>query len=98
DTNVIMVPEKALSDGRRSFDRQSYMNRMGSDISQRAEDFGLAIQHDTVLEPWLCGGPLVNLDKKVIGINIARAGRVATYALPAKLVQRILENLKRPPV
>ena len=73
-------------------------NRLGGQVSQRAEDFEQAIEHDTVLQPWLCGGPLVNLDGKAIGINIARAGRVTTYALPAKLVQRILENLKRPPV
>jgi serine protease Do len=41
----------------------------------------------------LCGGPLVNLDGKAIGLNIARAGRVTTYALPARLVKRILDNL-----
>jgi serine protease Do len=50
-----------------------------------------------VLRPWLCGGPLVNLDGKAIGLNIARAGRVTTYALPARLVKRILDNLKPKP-
>ena len=76
---------------------QRRFNRLGGQVSQRAEDFEQAIEHDTVLQPWLCGGPLVNLDGKAIGINIARAGRVTTYALPSKLVLRILENLKRPP-
>lgn len=47
----------------------------------------------TVLQPWLCGGPLVNLEDKAIGRNIARAGCVTTYAPPAKLATRILENL-----
>ena len=37
-----------------------------------------------MLQPWLCGGPLVNLDGEAIGLNIARAGRVTTYALPAR--------------
>jgi serine protease Do len=73
---------------------QDRLNLLGGDVSQRAEGFEQAIQHDTVLQPWLCGGPLVNLDGKALGINIARAGRVATYALPSKLVKRILENLK----
>ena len=86
------------SGGRRGFgpgfDRQDRMNRMGSEVSQRAEEFELAIQHDTVLEPWQCGGPLVNLDGKAVGINIARAGRVASYALPASLAERIIEGLK----
>jgi S1-C subfamily serine protease len=45
------------------------------------------------LQPWLCGGPLVNLDGQAIGLNIARASRVTTYALPAALVQRIFTNL-----
>ena len=30
-----------------------------------------------------CGGPLVSLDGKVVGINIARGGRVDSYAMPA---------------
>ena len=50
-----------------------------------------------MLQPSLCGGPLVNLDSKAIGLNIARAGRVTTYALPAKLVKKILTNLKPKP-
>jgi serine protease Do len=69
-------------------------SRARGEISRRAEGFDQAIEHDTVLPPWLCGGPLVNLDGKAIGINIARASRVSTYALPARLVKRVLENLK----
>lgn len=68
-------------------------DRLGGRPSQRAEGFELALQHDTVLQPWQCGGPLVNPEGKVIGLNIARAGRVATYALPAGLVRRILGEL-----
>lgn len=74
--------------------RQERMNRMGTELSRRAEGFQLAIQHDGVLEPWQCGGPLLNLDGKAIGLNIARAGRIASYALPADLVQEVLERLK----
>ena len=73
---------------------QQRFNRLRGEVSQRAEGFEEAIEHDTVLQPWLCGGPLVNLEGKAIGLNIARAGRVSTYALPAKLVKRILDNLK----
>jgi serine protease Do len=72
-------------------------SRLTGEVSQRAEGFELAIEHDSVLPPWLCGGPLVNLDGKAIGLNIARAGRVTTYALPAGLAKRILEHLKAEP-
>ena len=68
--------------------------RVGGEVSQRSEGFEQAIEHDTVLQPWLCGGPLVDLDGKAIGINIARASRVSTYALPSRLVKQILDNLK----
>ncbi len=74
--------------------RQRRMDPVTGDVSERAEGFAQAIEHDTVLPPWLCGGPLVNLDGKAIGINIARASRVTTYALPARLVKRILADLK----
>ena len=74
------------------------MNHLGTELSDRAEGFDMAIQHDTVLQPWQCGGPLVNLEGKAIGLNIARAGRVATYALPSSLVRQIISELRsRPP-
>ena len=76
------------------FNRPSVMNRLGGKVSQRAEDFELAWQHDSVLQPWQCGGPLVNLEGKAIGLNIARAGRTASYALPAALVTRLVGELK----
>jgi serine protease Do len=69
-------------------------DRLAGELSQRAEGFEQVIEYDTVLPPWLCGGPLVNLDGKAIGLNIARAGRVSTCALPAALVKQILNRLK----
>ncbi len=62
-------------------------------VSARATGFERVLPHDTVLKPNQCGGPLVNLDGEVVGINIARAGRVTSYALPYDLVQPVVENL-----
>lgn len=76
------------------FDPQERSSRLAGQTSKRAEGFDQAIEHDTVLQPWLCGGPLVNLDGNGIGINIARAGRVTTYALPASLVRQVLASLE----
>jgi serine protease Do len=78
-------------------DPQQRQRRLTGEVSQRAEGFEQAIEHDSVLHPWLCGGPLVNLDGKAIGLNIARASRVSTYALPTRLVKRILDNLTPKP-
>ncbi|MBM3848076.1 MAG: PDZ domain-containing protein [Verrucomicrobia bacterium] len=70
------------------------IDRMGGEPSQRAQGFELVLQHDTVLQPWQCGGPLLDLDGKTVGLNIARAGRVASYALPAEVAKRVVDQLK----
>jgi serine protease Do len=75
-------------------DRDQLQNTMGGRLSDRRAGFPLALQHDTVLEPNQCGGPLVDLDGKVVGINIARASRVSSYAIPASAIEPILKELK----
>lgn len=62
-------------------------------ISARSTGFGRILIHDTVLLPNQCGGPLLNLSGKAVGINIARAGRVATYALPADILNPVVMRL-----
>lgn len=79
----------------RFLDRQRIQNAMGGPLSERSDGFEQAIQHDTVLLPWQCGGPLINLQGQAVGLNIARAERVASYALSAELVQRLIEQLKQ---
>jgi len=74
-------------------DRQAKQNMMGGPLSVRSGGFDLALQHDTVLRPEDCGGPVVDLTGRVVGINIARAGRVESYALPAAAVRPVLAKL-----
>lgn len=74
--------------------RSERMNRMGGDISERRRGFERVMQHDAELSPEFCGGPLVNLRGEVVGLNIARAGRIATYALPTRLIQQKLHALR----
>ena len=73
------------------FDR---MNLLAGDVSSRRGNFSRALQHDTVLKPSECGGPLVNLDGEVVGINIARAGRIESYALTPAVILPLLAELK----
>jgi serine protease Do len=74
--------------------RSDRMNRMGGPLSARNTGFPSVIQHDTVLKPNECGGPLVTLDGKVIGLNIARGGRVESYAIPSDVISAIIPDLK----
>jgi serine protease Do len=75
------------------FDRADFQNSLGSQLSKRRGGFPTVLQHDTVLRPVDCGGPIVDLDGKAVGLNIARAGRVESYALPSELVQSLLPDL-----
>lgn len=62
-------------------------------ISARATGFRDVIQHDTVLAPCDCGGPLIDVDGNAVGMNIARAGRICSYALPASIVAASVEEM-----
>ncbi len=62
-------------------------------VSARATGFNRVFLHDTVLEPNECGGPLVNLDGQVVGINIARAGRVTSYGLPVDALRPVVDGM-----
>lgn len=76
------------------FERSNQQNRMGSRLSKRKQDFPAAFQHDCGLNANQCGGPIVDLSGQIVGINIARAERVSSLALPADTVLTILEDLK----
>jgi len=60
--------------------------------SRRASGFGGVVQHDTPLPCMRMGGPLLGLDGRAVGINIARPDRTATYALPAARIKPLLEG------
>jgi serine protease Do len=66
---------------------------MGSTLSNRRGGFPRILQHDTVIKPVDCGGPLVDLDSKAVGINIARAGRTESYAIPSEVVRDLIPEL-----
>jgi S1-C subfamily serine protease len=73
--------------------RGDIQNSLGSTLSARAVDFPAVLQHDSILHANQMGGPLVNLKGEVVGINIARAGRVETFALPAQVIEAAIPEL-----
>jgi serine protease Do len=79
--------------GKRPAGRSDFQNSLGSELSDRRGGFSNILQHDTVLRARDCGGPLVDLDGKVIGVNIARAGRTESYAIPSEIIRPLLPEL-----
>ncbi len=67
----------------------------GGPFSERRDGFPEVIAHDTIVLPSQCGGPLVDTDGRVVGINIARALRVTTYAIAWDKVVRLAEELRK---
>jgi serine protease Do len=66
----------------------------GGPFSDRRYGFTKVIPVDLGMTPTDCGGPLVDIDGHCVGVNLARALRVATYALPASVVRQTVEKLK----
>ena len=68
--------------------------QFGGPLSNKRVDFPNALQHDLTIRPDECGGPIVNLDGKVVGVNIARGGRVKSYAIPSLDLIKVINSLK----
>ncbi len=70
-------------------------NRQAGPLSKLRSGFPTAFQHDTVLVPSECGGPLLDLSGRAIGVNLARAGRTSSYGLPGELVRKLVAKIER---
>jgi len=75
------------------FDPLDRNQRMSGDTSVRKAGFSEVIQTDLPLEPVDMGSPLLDIFGNVVGLNIAKADRVTTFALPSELVQTIVKEL-----
>ena len=76
-----------------SSDRFRRMNEMSGPLSDRLSGFPLALQHDIPLDPSVCGGPLLDLQGRCVGINVSRAGRVKTLAVPTTDIRKLLSSV-----
>ncbi len=73
--------------------RFNMMARLGAIPNRRADGFPFAFQHDSPLLPEQSGGPITDLDGNVIGMNIARNNRAASYAIPAAHLKTVVQEL-----
>ncbi len=69
------------------------MSALGTEVSARHTGFPLVFQHDQPLRPSDCGGVVINIHGEVVGVNVARANRVETYAVPASAVAGLLKGV-----
>lgn len=81
------VQAQMQHDPGQQFEKTEFLDGRVGRVSERRSSFR-AIQHDLVIDPAACGGPLLDIDGNVIAINIARRARESTLAIPIDIVLR----------
>jgi S1-C subfamily serine protease len=61
----------------------------------RRNGFPKVFVHDGGIARNQCGGPVVDRSGQVVGVNIARADPMQTFALPSEVVQKAIAEMKR---
>lgn len=68
-------------------------DQMSGDFSKRRSNFPRVIQHDIIANASTIGGPVLDLDGRCLGMNIARADRCETFAIPAGDLKSLADRL-----
>ncbi len=73
-------------------ERLLQMEQMGGPTSRVHDSFSKVIQTDMRPDPNQIGGPVVDLQGRVIGITMARADRTRSFIMPSAAVTKLLES------
>lgn len=63
-------------------------------LSLRRDGFPAVFAHDGRIPPGQCGGPVLDLSGRVVGVNIARADETRTLAVPVDVVRKVVSELR----
>ena len=70
-------------------------DQMSGAFSDRRSGFPRIIQHDIIGDKSIVGGPLLDLDGRCVGMNIARANRAESFAIPVEDVKALATRLMK---
>ena len=68
-------------------------DQMSGDFSNRRSGFPRIIQHDILGASITMGGPVLDLEGRAVGMNIARANRAETFAIPVEEIRELAEGM-----
>jgi len=68
---------------------------MSGAYSDRRSGFPRVMQHDIIGDKSIVGGPLLDLDGKCVGMNIARANRAESFAIPVEDLKALAARLMK---
>jgi serine protease Do len=63
--------------------------------SVRRDGFPAVFAHDVRVRPEQCGGPVVDLQGRVVGLNVARADGARTLVIPADVLREVVARLRK---
>ena len=70
-------------------------DQMSGAYSDRRSGFPRVMQHDIIGDKSVVGGPLLDLDGKCVGMNIARANRAESFAIPVEDLKELAAKLMK---
>jgi serine protease Do len=74
-------------------DQMNRNDAMSGDFSKRRSGFPRVMQHDILGNSAIVGGPLLDIQGRCIGMNIARANRAESFAIPVEDLKTLAERL-----
>lgn len=76
-------------------DQMNRNDQMSGDFSPRRSGFPRVMQHDILGSRQVVGGPVLDLDGHCVGMNIARANRAESFAIPVEDLEEIAARLMK---
>lgn len=95
DKKEITANVRLAARGEMFTDQMNRNDQMSGEFSPRRSGFPRVIQHDILGSRKVVGGPLLDLDGRCIGMNIARANRAESFAIPVEELKELAERLMK---
>ena len=76
-------------------DQMNRNDQMSGEYSPRRSGFPRVMQHDILGSKSVVGGPLLDLDGRCLGMNIARANRAESFAIPVEDLKELAGRLMK---
>jgi len=90
DVEIVLSNRPVI--GQFSGDRLNQMERMGGETSRVRDGFSRVVQSDMQIPSDRLGGPVIDLEGRVVGITLARADRTRTYIMGSEAVLDLLKG------
>ena len=91
----ITVDVRLAARGEMFTDQMNRNDQMSGEFSPRRSGFPRVMQHDILGSRSVVGGPVLDLDGRCIGMNIARANRAESFAIPVEDLKEIAGRLMK---